>query len=254
MSTRFKIKIAQGYDKYSNYIAEIPERFGRGEGTVIYDGRNSIHRLECDGHAFVVKRFRKVNFVQRVAYTFFRPTKAKRAFLFAKIFRDTGIATPHEVAYIEEYPGGFFTTGYFVSEECQDPPAFPALVPNPDYDKLLASDLAGLIARMHMKGILHGDLNFGNFLYRKEGNHYHFTVIDTNRSHFCHGVPTKEQCLYNLRTMTQRRDLYEFMAGEYAKCRGWDEAEIRKEALEYLDRFLKKQERKWKLKNLIRKL
>ena len=54
---------------------------------------------------------------QQVVYTFFRPTKAARAFRFAAEFRKRGIVTPHEMAYIEQKEHGLFTTGYFISEE-----------------------------------------------------------------------------------------------------------------------------------------
>jgi len=47
-----------------------------GEGEVVYDSRNRVVRFIIGGQPMMVKRFKRVNAVQQVVYTFFRKTKA----------------------------------------------------------------------------------------------------------------------------------------------------------------------------------
>ena len=108
---------------------------------------------------------------------------------------------------------------------------------------------------MHQKGIVHGDLNFGNFLFRKskEEAHYQFQVIDINRSLFFDTCPPKEVCLKNLSTITHRRDLFEFMVREYARQRKWDENETLIHTASYLNKLERKHARKEKMKQLLKR-
>ena len=185
-----KIHINKNFDFLSEWLSELPLRFDVEGGKTLHDGRNVVRCFEEGGVRLVVKRFKPVNFIQQIAYTFFCRTKAEKAYRFARIFQERGFDTPAAVAYIEDYRWGLFRIGYFVSLYCENPPAFPALVPVEHYDEQLAQSLAELICRMHLKGILHGDLNFGNFLYRKmEDGRYTLTIIDTNRSRFMEHCP-----------------------------------------------------------------
>ena len=161
-----KIEISPDYQYMAKELFDIPRMFDEEQGEIVYSGRNFVRRFIIQGTPVVAKRFKRVNFFQQIAYTFFRSTKAERAFRYAGIFRKRGIETPHEIAFLETYEHGLFTTGYFICTACPDPPAFPFLVPKEDYDKTLATDLVSLIVSMHQKGIVHGDLNFGNFLFR----------------------------------------------------------------------------------------
>lgn len=235
----------------TDFIMRLPQLFTDNEGEVLYAGRNEVRQF-CEGGINVVaKRYKRVNTIQRVVYSFFRRTKAERAFLFAKTLRDRGISTPHEVAYLEQSEGGLFTIGYFVSLSCPDPPAFNRLVPPAQFDRRIAAELSAFIMYMHSHGVLHGDMNFGNFLYHfdNEGK-CRFTVIDTNRSHFRQGWPSRKECIENFRTTTHRRDVYAYIVTEYARLRGWNTADTLKEATESLENFEQRHRRKEQLKKL----
>lgn len=250
-----KIEISPDYQYMAKELFDIPRMFDEEQGEIVYSGRNFVRRFIIQGTPVVAKRFKRVNFFQQIAYTFFRSTKAERAFRYAGIFRKCGIETPHEIAFLETYEHGLFTTGYFICTACPDPPAFPFLVPKEDYDKTLATDLVSLIVSMHQKGIVHGDLNFGNFLFRKSEKeaHYQFQVIDINRSLFFDTCPPKEVCLKNLSTITHRRDLFEFMVREYARQREWDEEETLAHTTGYLQKLEQKHARKEKIKRLFKR-
>ena len=249
-----KIVIAPEFQNLKNEIQDISALFNSAKGVIVYEGRNSIRNFNIQGVPVTIKRFKRVNPAQQVAYTFFKSTKAERAYRYAAIFRERGICTPQEIAYIEDYEHGLFTTGYFVSTTCPDPPAFPTLVPEKNFDKQLAEDLIGHVIHMHDKGIIHGDLNLGNFLFRKkqESGHYSFTVIDINRSKFYESLPDKATCIKNLSTLTHRRDLFSFMISAYAEKRNWPVADTLNKATAYLEELEARHERKERIKNLFK--
>ena len=70
-----KTVIAETYRPLEQFIKSIPSLFRRDEGMVIYDKRNQIRRFEHKGLVFVAKRYKRVNFIQQIVYTFFRKTK-----------------------------------------------------------------------------------------------------------------------------------------------------------------------------------
>ena len=245
-----KIVVDEKYQHLTDEIGRLPQRMDEGEGEVVYDSRNRVVRFAINGLSLMVKRFKRVNAVQQVVYTFFRKTKAERAFLFATEFLKRGIDTPQPVAYMEERHHGLFTIGYFVSLETPGTETSLLLREVQDYPRDLAEAVARQVVLMHSKGILHGDLNLSNFLVttfpspREEGcpkggmvGSYHFTMIDTNRSHFCDGYPSDNECLKNMVRLTHRRDLYEDLVRRYALLRDWDADETARRCLVLLTRF-----------------
>ena len=233
-----KTVIANDYQQYAHFISRIPRLFAQNEAEIIYSKRNEVRRILHQGKTFIAKRYKKVNIIQQIVYTFFRKTKAERAYLYAQEFRNRGIDTPREIAYIETTAHGLFTVGYFVSEECPWREAALDLRERADFDRELAQALMQHIVLMHSRGILHGDLNLTNFLYKRDiDGQYHFMMIDINRSHFTEGMPTDTQCLRNLVRITHRRDLYQYLILQYAKLRNWPADTTLKQALQLLNRF-----------------
>ncbi len=250
-----KIHVNSKYNSLRRFVQEIPQRLEAGEGIVMHDGRNLVRRFDLseEGLQLVVKRYKPVNFVQQIAYTFFCKTKAEKAFLFAKLLREKGFETPEEVAYMEEKRGGLFRIGYFISLYCEYPSTYPLLNSIEAFDKQLATDVAAVIIRLHRSGVFHGDLNLGNLLYHQEADgHYSFSIIDTNRSRFYPKELDRKKCLYNLRRVTNRPDLFEYIIRQYARLRGWDEEETFDEAQKYLQRFIRKNKIKATWKKLLK--
>lgn len=243
-----KVVIDSRFDNLSSFISEIPVLMESGQGDVVYDKRNKVVRFHHQGETLIVKRFKQVNIVQQLVYTFFRKSKAERAYLFAEEFGNRGIETPQRVAFMEDSRMGLFLTGYFVSKEAVGTETHLLLREVQDYDPLLAEAVAQQVVLLHSKGILHGDLNLSNFLCREDAEGYHFTMIDINRSKFCEGYPTDRQCLENLVRLTHRRDLYEDLVRRYATLRGWAADDTARRALSLLDRF---ENRKFRLIKLL---
>ena len=235
-----KVVVDKKFEHLTDTIACLPQMMDEGKGEVVYDSRNRVVRFAVEGLSLMVKRFKRVNAVQQVVYTFFRKTKAERAFLFASEFLKRGIDTPQPVAYMEEHHHGLFTTGYFVSLETPGTETSLLLREVQDYPRDLAEAVARQVVLMHSKGILHGDLNLSNFLVTSHLSpltSYSFTMIDTNRSHFCNGYPSDSECLKNMVRLTHRRDLYEDLVRRYAFLRGWDADETARRSLALLTRF-----------------
>lgn len=232
-----RIDVASAYQDIAAFIRQLPKMMEEGQGELVYDGRNRVVRFHHNGVSLMVKRFKRVNIIQQMVYTFFRKTKAERAYLYAQEFLRRGIDTPQPVAYMEAYRYGLFTTGYFVCLESEGTETSRLLRDVEVYSVDLVEAVARHVALMHSRGVLHGDLNLTNFLCTQDDEGYHFTMIDINRSHFCKGCPSNGVCLKNLVRLTHRRDLYEDLVRHYAIMRGWDADSTVNKALSLLERF-----------------
>ena len=233
------------YIHLKEFVNSIDEKFD-SEGELVYTKRNTVKRFfMSDGSKVIVKRYKHPNIVQQVGYTIYRPSKARRAFEFALRLKQLEIDTPEPIAYVEIRKWGVFTTGFFFAAEnndhsCKDLYDDSRSDLKPNEKRVLENDLVEFIAICHDKGFMHGDTNLSNFLYHKEKNHYHFAVIDINRSKFLNVPPTKEQCLDNLVRLTHEKKLLIRLVDRYALIRGWSQPACQEYVLKKLDRFEKK--------------
>ena len=208
------------YHHVGEFVSRISE-FYDSEGEMLYNKRNVVKRFYFNGEALIVKRYKVPMWFQRIAYTFWRPSKALRAYRFAMLLQPLGIDTPVPVACIEVKRYGLFRQGYFVSTECSDPDV-KCLKEDPIGNEPLLKAYVQFLVKMHEAGFMHGDLNLSNVLYRQNPDGtYHFTVIDINRSHFIQN-PTREQCLQNLMRINRDREFSRLIVSRYAELRGWD--------------------------------
>lgn len=248
------ITISPGYRHAAGLIRSLPQTFA-GSGVTLYRGRNTVKAYTAeDGGTLVVKRFKRPNPVQRVAYTFFKKSKAERAYLFAAELRKRGFNTPHEAAYIELREGMLLSDSYFVSAECPLPP-LTGLLRRDDFCRPAADSLAGLLVRLHEKGVMHGDLNLTNILYEElPGGGYSLWLIDTNRSRFSSGSLTYGECVENLKRLTHDKALLSYVTGRYATLRGWDAAATVKAVAGRVDSFERRRHITGKIKKMIKGL
>lgn len=242
-----KYVINGDFAAYKDFIVGLPKRFEE-DGETLYVGRNVVKAFVVDGSTVIVKRFKRPNVVQAVAYTFFKKSKAERTFLFARMIRERGFNTPREVAYIEVKHNGLLQDGYFISTICTLP-QLSKLLRRPNFDRAVAAQLGRYVAKLHEKGVLHGDLNLTNILYdRAEDGSCTFWLIDTNRSKF--KCPTKKDCLENLKRLTHERPQLEYIVRHYATARGWHEDETVKGVMQRLNTFERKKHRIGVMKKL----
>lgn len=212
-------------DALRRFVRSLPETFER-EGKEMFRGRNVVKLFSLPGgpdglRQLCVKRYKRPVLAQRVVYTCVRRSKALRAYLFAEEFRRRGFDTPFAAACAEHLSGGLMDDGYLVTGVTSLPPIRDCLVDPPAFDRDVAEAFARFAARLHEAGILHGDLNCTNVLYRRAEAGIAFTLIDTNRSRFYppgRTIPVAE-CFENLTRFTGRMDLFEFVARAYAEAR-----------------------------------
>ena len=242
-----KIVIHPRYRHLDEFIRSLPVVFEHS-GEVIRRGRNTIKKFYVKDVELVVKKYKTANPIQRLVYTWFRASKARRAYLFAARFRELNIATPHEVAYIEISRFGLFRTGYFISLTCNDEALSDVVTQTEHFDEKLADAFAGFMYALHSKGVLHGDTNITNVFCRQaDEGEYIFTLIDINRTRFKVN-PSRRDCLLNMVRIPHRVDFYGYVVCFYARLRGWDEAEC----VAFSFRRLCRMNRKRRLKRLFK--
>jgi len=182
-----KIVINPVYKNLESFVSNIPELFDQ-EGELVYIARNQLKHFNVEGYDVIVKRYREPHLVNRIAYTYFRPSKAKRAYEYAFKLLKLGVDSPAPIAYIEQYKSGLLTYGYFVSVYEKNYSVIRDFMSGIQTDELLLKALSLYIANLHAKGVLHLDMSPGNILYFKDKEKYHFTLIDINRMQFLPSV------------------------------------------------------------------
>lgn len=214
------------------FVNDLPKQFENG-GTILYAERNIIKSFTLGGKWIVVKRFRLPSWPQRLIYSFFRKSKAERAFRNGIILHERGISTPCSIAYLEQWKSGLFEYGYYVTEYIDLPPICERLNDIEDFDRTLADAFAAFVADLHRKGILHHDLNSTNVLYQQAKGSYTFSLIDINRMEFSPigKYPSLKQCMKNLTRFTGRMEVFEYVARQYAIYRSLDVDSFTHEAL-----------------------
>lgn len=218
--------VSPEYLHLESWVDQIPQLFTTQQGTLLYNGRNQIRLFEVRGEKLVVKRYKRHDLFKMLVYTFFRPSKARRAYENATALREHHVNTPHEVAYIEERRAGLIQQVYFICAYTNWEPIKPRLIEQSPYDENLAMAYAHFVASLHEAGILHRDLNPTNVLYQHQNGKYEFQLIDINRMQFFDGAVPKAECMENLTLFWWLTPVYRFILQVYAADRGWSEKEI----------------------------
>lgn len=241
-----KIVINPGYQELADFIKMLPQKFTQ-LGTIFHDGRNCVKEMKYQQRKFIVKRYKKPHIFQRIAYTFWRKSKAERAYLFSLKLNQLGIDTPIGIGYIEVRHSGLFDQGYFISEVCPDKSLATEALAN-NLTPPLINALAAFLVSLHRQGILHGDLNLTNILYHCDpSGEFKFTLIDTNRTKFKTN-PSMNLCATNLCRLTHNRTLITEIARQYARLRQWDASHFQQQLIKALDKLEDKENLKRRLK------
>ncbi|MDR3652944.1 MAG: lipopolysaccharide kinase InaA family protein [Paludibacter sp.] len=232
-----KIVINPAYKILNTFITNVQKLFDQ-EGELVYTARNQLKSYSVQGYDVIVKRYKIPHIVNRIAYTFLRPSKAKRAYEYALKLLQLGVDSPAPIAYIEQYKYGLLTHGYFISIYEKDYSDVRELMLGNQKDDALLRELAIYIADFHSKGILHLDMSPGNILYKKIGNKYNFTLIDINRMKFLPAVDN-EQRYKSFKRLSQNEAVLTKIAKTYATASNLNEDETIDKINRYsLDFFL----------------
>lgn len=235
---RTSIVINPKYNFLKDYIGQVPARFA-DLADVLYDVRNIIKTDEVAGLKLVVKSYHRIYLTNRIRYTFFHPSKAKRAFNHGLRLLQNGFLTPEPVAYIESFEYGLLSRSYFICLYTD----FTLLSANlTGDDPELMKDLARFTFDLHHHGIYHMDYSNGNILCKKEDDHFKFSLIDNNRMKF--GKFSYSRRLKNFRRLGLTDNQLVEVAKEYSRLEKTDE----KEAVESLVRYVRRHTERRQLK------
>jgi len=223
------------------------ELFGNGD-------RNKIKLFDLNGKTINIKSFKIPNLINKVAYKYFRKSKARRSFEYATILLEKGIGTPEPIAFLENSTFLGLKDSYYVSEHLNADLTYRELVEIPDYPdhENILRQFTRFSFELHEKGIEFIDHSPGNTLIKKnaDGN-YDFFLVDLNRMEF-HSALTFEQRMHNLRRLTPLKEMVAVMSNEYAKLYPESEQKIFdtlwKYTADFQEQFYRKKRLKKKLK------
>jgi hypothetical protein len=237
--------------KLKNYINNF-----NSTGILFGDGqRNKIKLFELDGKTINVKSFKIPHLINKIAYKYFRKSKARRSFEYASTLLEKGIGTPQPFAYFENQDFIGLKDSYYVSEHLQCDLTYRELVEIsdfPDHDTIL-KQFTRFSFDLHEKGIEFLDHSPGNTLIKKnaEGS-YDFFLVDLNRMNF-HDSMDFDMRMKNLSHLTPKKEMIAVMSNEYSKLySAQSEADIFEKmwfyTQDFQERFAKKRRLKKKLK------
>ncbi|MBQ7213207.1 MAG: tyrosine protein kinase [Bacteroidales bacterium] len=222
---------------YAPFVASVLD--GRaGEGRIIYQSRNrntiSVHVFQ--GMELNVKRYKVPVFPNRIVYSFFRKTKARRAYEYALALLSRGIETARPVAYAETRHAGLVGVSYLISFQCpytRNMYEFGEGTAEGREDILRA--FGRFTARMHQAGFCHADYSPGNILFDKVDGAWRFCVVDINRMRF--GRLSLESGCRNFERLWGTREMFALMAEGYAEEMHFDRDTCVARVLHYRDKF-----------------
>lgn len=249
----------QTFSKNSNFnkdgIIYDVNNFG-SEGIFFGDGqRNKIKLFELEGKTINIKSFKIPHLINKIAYKYFRKSKARRSFEYATTLLEKGIGTPQPMAYFENQDFIGLKDSYYVSEHLQCDLTYRELVEIPDFPdhENILRQFTQFSFKLHEKGIEFLDHSPGNTLIKKnaEGN-YDFFLVDLNRMNF-HDSMDFDSRMKNLSHLSPKKEMIAVMSNEYSKLYpAQTEAEIFEKMWfhtnDFQERFAKKRLLKKKLK------
>ena len=182
-----KIIIHPKYRYLYSYIQRVVSGYYTTEESFC-NSRNVVEKITIDGKEFVLKRYKRPTILNCIVYTFFRKSKARRAYENALRLLENGINTPFPVAYIEKRRYGLFHTGYLITEymNLSTLAQLKTVSLSADERYKLDNDLIEFVVLLQDKGIQPLDFNPANILYRYNecSASFSFALVDINRMRF----------------------------------------------------------------------
>jgi len=181
------------------------------------DDRNIIKIVTYDNQQLVVKSFKTPNFINKIAYRFFRKSKAARSYYNAQHLVKNNIGTPMPIAYFEQFSGVGLQASYYVSAYVAHDFTYREITNDEALqDKVtILQQFSKFMYDMHDAGIYFMDHSPGNTLIKKRDGHYYFFLVDLNRMKF-YNIPYEDR-LKNFERLSPKKWMYEVMGEAYAR-------------------------------------
>lgn len=176
------MKITTMNQKYLPLCQNIENVFKESKQS-IHKARNEIKIVTHQSEVLVIKAFKIPHIINKIAYGFFRSSKAEKSYVNSLKIIDF---VPKPIAYIEEKKFGLFHKSYFISEHFAYDFTIRELLTHKDFEhkEEIYQAFANFSTQLHNQGIKHLDYSPGNILIKKEKNEYVFKIIDINRMQF----------------------------------------------------------------------
>mgnify|MGYP001189834753 CR=1 FL=1 len=246
-----KIIISEKHTSEKQEIIRLIENFN-AEGEVLYKSRNQIKLFQLGERTINIKSFRVPNAVNKIAYKFFRKSKAERSFTYAQILEKKGMGTPSPIGYVEEDTALTFGKSFYISEQIDSDLTYRELVTDPNYPdhEYILRAFTRFTFELHEKEIQFLDHSPGNTLIQKNEGKYNFSLVDLNRMNF--KQLTFEERMLNFSRLTPQKEMVEVMANEYAKLIDKTESEVFEKMWFYTRQFQEKFRKKRALKKKLK--
>jgi serine/threonine protein kinase len=230
--------------KFDIVLRKIREYFLASDNS-IWDKRNKLKVLNINKKSLIVKSFKVPHIINKIAYTFFRKSKAHRSYYNSLQILEF---VPQPIGYAEFFKFALLYDSYFLSVKYAYDFTIrePLTQENfPDKD-IIFKAFASFSYRLHTKGIEHLDYSPGNILIKKlSDKEYEFKIIDVNRMKF-RKLSTKESLENFSKLWASDKDLQSIVY-EYAKLIKMKEEEAFNIALEASAKHKEKKNLKKKL-------
>lgn len=231
--------------EFDDFTLNIKNYFIDTDAEVIFDKRNIIKILNYNGCSYVVKSFKIPHLINRIIYTFFRDSKAKRSYMYSLKLETFA---PKPISYIEFKKYGLLYDSYFISEEFNydftiREPLLDSSFQNRDK---IFKDFADFTYKLHEKNIFHKDYSPGNILIKKIQNKYEFKIVDVNRMLF--KTLTIDEKLDNFSQLWAKDDDLKIIIDRYSKIANIDNKIALEKALKYSQNLKDRKNLKKRLK------
>ncbi len=215
---KINVHISPGFSTMNGYMKSVPQIFA-DEGETLKKERNEIKVIRHGRLKLCIKSFNRVTVFNRLMYSWFRASKAKRSYRVARRLEELGVDTPKPIGYVEVYGRwGILEKAFYVSlyQEYDFDVAAVLNSSNGNQESILSSFSRYMALVVHPSGAWHNDLSPGNVLINARGEgDWSFSFIDLNRMKFKSGISPRKG-LTNLKKLTNKPAILTLMAEQYA--------------------------------------
>lgn len=216
-------------NEYIELLKNIQSYFNNSKNS-IHKARNEIKTVDFKEKSLVIKSFKVPNLINRVVYTFFRDSKAKKSYE-----NSVKIAqfVPKPIGYVEFKKSSLLYDSYFVSEHFEYDFTIREVLKNTNFlnRELILKEFAIFTYNLHEEGIFHLDYSPGNILIKKENETYIFKIVDINRMEF--KLLNLDDRLKNFSKLWAKDEDLKTIIKEYARLINKDEKQCIKNAVKY---------------------
>lgn len=211
MSSSFQVN--PNFPLYKDFIMNIKSYFQKNSST-IHKARNELKIISYKNTSTVVKSFKEPSIINKIAYTFFRNSKAKKSY-------DNSIKignfTPIPIGYIEFYKNRLLEKSYFIAEEYNYDFTIrePLLDSNFKNREEIFKAFALFTLELHNNNIFHDDYSPGNILIQQSSAGYIFKIVDINRMKFI--TLNSDMRAKNFAKLWANDEILEIIADEYCQ-------------------------------------